>query len=723
MLRFLLAILIMIPMYANSQDPETNAQASSSSQTQDAAVKPPVAKKIHTQKTVNGKALVDDYAWLRERSNPDVKALLEAENAYAAYVMKPTEARQKKLYDEIVSHIKESDDTVPFLKDGYYYYTRTEKGKQYFQLCRKKGSLQAPEQIILDLNQMGEGQKFMAVGQWSVSDDGNLLAYTTDNVGFRQYHLHVRDLRTMQDLPDTTERVVSIAWAADNHSLFYTVEDAVQKRSYRLYRHTVGSDAKQDPSVYEEKDERFDIYVSRTRSKQYLLLTASSHISSEASFLPADKPEGQWTLIAPRVDNVEYYVDHRGDTFYIRTNDTSQTFRLVTAPVASPGKANWKELVASQPDVPLEDFDVFQNFYTLTERVAGLPVFRVVQFSDGSTASIQFPEPTYFATAANNAEFNTANFRYNYQSLVTPPSVFDYNVTTKQSTLLKQNEVPGGFDRNNYVSERVFATASDGTKVPISLFYRKDLKNKAEAPLYLYGYGSYGFSLSATFSAARLPLVDRGLIVALAHIRGGGDLGKPWHDAGKMMNKKNTFTDFIASAEYLTSHGYGSKSKIGIEGASAGGLLMGAVTNMRPDLFHVVLCEVPFVDVMNTMLDASLPLTVPEYEEWGNPNTEPAFDYMLSYSPYDNLAAKDYPAIMVRTSFDDSQVMYWEPAKYVSKLRTVKTDQNPLIFYTNMHGGHGGSSGRYDRIHEVAFNWAFLLTQLGVPEPENAPKP
>jgi oligopeptidase B len=723
MLRFLLAIIIMIPMYANSQNSSTNPQDDSALQPQSAAIKPPVAAKVHTQKTVNGKTLVDNYAWLRERSNPDVKALLEAENAYAAYVMKPTEARQKKLYDEIVSHIKESDDTVPFLKDGYYYYTRTEKGKQYFQLCRKKGSLQAPEQIILDLNQMGEGQKFMAVGQWSVSDEGNLLAYTTDNVGFRQYHLHVRDLRTMQDLPDTAERVVSLAWATDNRSLFYTVEDEVQKRSYRLYKHTVTTDAKQDSLVYEEKDERFDIYVNRTRSKQYLLLTAGSHISSEVSFLPADKPEGQWTLIAPRVDNVEYYVDQRGDTFYIRTNDTSQTFRLVTAPVANPGKANWKELVASQKDVPLEDFDVFQNFYTLTERVAGLPVFRVVQFSDGSKASIQFPEPTYFATAANNAEFNAADFRYNYQSLVTPPSVFDYNVSTKQSTLLKQNEVPGGFDRNNYVSERVFATASDGTKVPISLFYRKDLKNKAEAPLYLYGYGSYGFSVSATFSAARLPLVDRGLIVALAHIRGGGELGKPWHDAGKMMNKKNTFTDFIASAEYLTSHGYGSKARIGIEGGSAGGLLMGAVTNMRPDLFHVVLCEVPFVDVMNTMLDASLPLTVPEYEEWGNPNTEPAFDYMLSYSPYDNLASKDYPAIMVRTSFDDSQVMYWEPAKYVSKLRTLKTDQNPLIFFTNMHGGHGGSSGRYDRIHEVAFNWAFLLTQLGVPEPEGAPKP
>src|SRR5208283_3426895 len=361
MLRVLLATLIVIPMYANSQDTASMTQGDSSSNGGAAAVvTPPVATKIHTQKTVNGKTLVDDYAWLRERSNPDVKALLEAENAYAEYVMKPTEPRQKKLYDEIVSHIKESDDTVPFLKDGYYYYTRTEKGKQYYQLCRKNGSLQAPEQIILDLNQMGEGQKFMAVGQWSVSDDGNLLAYTTDNVGFRQYHLHVRDLRTMQDMPDTAERVVSVAWAADNHSLFYTVEDEVQKRSYRFYRHAVGSDAKHDQLVYEEKDERFDIYISRTRSKQYLLLTARSHISSEVSFLPADKPEGQWTLIAPRVDNIDYSVDHRGDTFYIRTNDTSQTFRLMTAPVASPGKANWKELVASQPNVPLEDFDVFQ---------------------------------------------------------------------------------------------------------------------------------------------------------------------------------------------------------------------------------------------------------------------------------------------------------------------------------------------------------------------------
>src|SRR5450631_3124085 len=435
MLRILLVVLILIPMVANSQNSAAAAQPDSSSPLQGVAVKPPVAKIVHTEKTVNGKKLVDDYAWLRERSNPEVKALLEAENAYAEYVMKPTEARQKKLYDEIVGHIKESDDTVPFLKDGYYYSTRTEKGKQYFQLCRKKGSLDAPEQIILDLNQMAEGQKFMAMGQWAVSDDGNLLAYTTDNVGFRQYHLHIRDLRTMQDLPDTAERAVSLAWAADNHALFYTVEDEVQKRSYRLYKHAVGSDAKLDPIVYEEKDERFDVYVSRTRSKKYLLLTAGSHISSDVRFLPADQPDGKWTLIAPHVDNVEYYVDHRADTFYIRTNDTSQTFRLVTAPVASPGKENWKELVAARPDVPLKDFDVFQNFYVLSERMAGLPVFRVIQFNDGSSASIKFPEPTYFATPANNVEFNTEAFRYNYQSLITPPSVFDYNVTTTHSTL------------------------------------------------------------------------------------------------------------------------------------------------------------------------------------------------------------------------------------------------------------------------------------------------
>ena len=704
----------------------------SSSEAPTTTPQPPVAKKVHTARTLNGVILTDDYAWLRERGNPDVKSYLEAENVYAEQMTSSLAPVREKLYEEIVSHIKETDDTVPYLKDGYYYYTRTEKGKQYFVLCRKKRSdsstptvaapgtpeaIDAPEQVLLDLNQMGEGQPFMAVGAAAVSDDGNWLAYTTDNVGFRQYKLHVRDLRTGKDLPDIAERVDSVAWASDNTTLFYTVEDEVQKRSYRMYRHTAGTDTAKDPLIYEEKDERFNIEVIRTRSREFVMLFIGSHTTTEMRFLSAAQPEGEWKIMYPRRDNVEYYADHRGDRFYIRTNDKAQTFRIVTAPVATPGHEQWKELIAPRPDVPIEDIDVFQDFYVVTERLGGYPSFHVVQFADGSSHDIKFPEPAYMASGQNNQEFNSRTYRYQYQSLITPPSVFDYFVGVHRSTLLKQNEVPGGFDRNNYVSERLFANASDGTKIPISLFYRKNLKDKAKAPLYLYGYGSYGFSLPASFSPARLPLADRGVIVALAHIRGGGELGKPWHDAGKMQKKKNTFTDFVAAAEYLVANGYGAKDRVAIEGGSAGGLLMGAVTNMRPDLFKVVLAQVPFVDVMNTMLDPSLPLTVPEYEEWGNPEHDPAFHYMLSYSPYDNIAKKNYPSILVRTSFDDSQVMYWEPAKFVAKMRTLKTDQNPLIFYTNMHGGHGGSSGRYDKFREVAFDYAFMLSQLGVEEP------
>jgi oligopeptidase B len=709
--------------------------AVASSDAQTTADQPPIARKIHTERTLNGVTLTDDYAWLRERANADVKAYLEAENAYAEQKTASLAAVRQKLYDEIVSHIKETDDTVPFVKDGYYYYTRTEKGKQYVIICRKKApdlnapksvgtpeAIHAPELVLLDLNQMAEGQPFMAVGPSAVSDDGRWLAYTTDNVGFRQYRLHIRDLDTGKDLPDTAERVTSVAWASNNKTLFYTVEDEVQKRSYRLYRHMAGTDTAKDSLIYEEADERFNVNVDRTRSREFVTLLIGSHTTTETRFLPAAQPSGEWKTIEPRRDNVEYYADHRGDRFYIRTNDTAQTFRIVTAPVATPGHEHWKELIAPRGDVPIEDIDVFQNFYVVTERLGGYPAFRVVQFAGGSTKQIEFPEPAYFASGQANAEFNTKAYRYQYQSLITPPSVYEYSVDAHSSTLLKQNEVPGGFDRANYASERVFATAGDGTKVPISLFYRKDVKEKAKAPLYVYGYGSYGYPLPASFSAARLPIADRGVVVALAHIRGGGELGKPWHDAGKMMEKRNTFTDFIAATEYLVANGYGAKDRVAIEGGSAGGLLMGAVTNMRPDLFKVVLAQVPFVDVMNTMLDPSLPLTVPEYEEWGNPEHDPAFHYMLSYSPYDNIAKKGYPSILVRTSFDDSQVMYWEPAKFVAKLRVTKTDQNPLIFYTNMHAGHGGSSGRYDRYHEVAFDYAFMLSQLGVEEPSNAAK-
>jgi oligopeptidase B len=683
---------------------------------------PPVAKKVHTENHVNGGDLVDEYRWLREKSNPEVAQYLEAENAYAEAVMKPTEALQKKLYDEMVSHIKETDVSVPYRRDdGFYYYSRWEQGRQYQIHGRKKsaadGSLDqsAPEQIVLDVNQLAQGQKFMSLGAFQPSDNGNFIAYSTDNTGFRQYRLHVRDLRSGQDLPDeTAERVGSIAWAADNKTLFYTIEDVQTKRQYRLYRHVVGTPSAGDKLIYEEPDEKFNIGVQRTRSKKFLILGVGSHTTSEARFLDASTPNAEWKLIAPRQQDVEYDPDHLGNLFYIRTNDKGRNFRLVTAPVGAPGKENWKEILPVRPDVMLQDFEPFADFYVLVERENGLPQLTVVDLKSGKKQRIAFPEPAYTASPSTNASFKTNFFRYSYQSLVTPGSVFDYNVQTNRSALLKQNEVPGGFDRNNYASERVWATAKDGTKIPVSIVYRRDMKKPdGSNPLYVSGYGSYGFPLPVTFSSNRLSLLDRGVVMAYAHIRGGGDLGKPWHDAGRMMQKMNTFTDFIACVAYLVANKYGARDRIAIEGGSAGGLLMGAVTNLRPDLFRAVVSHVPFVDVMNTMLDASLPLTVPEYEEWGNPNQKPAYDYMLRYSPYDNLRKGAYPAILVKTSFNDSQVMYWEPAKYVAKLRTLKTDDRVLLLKTNMAAGHGGSSGRYDFLKEVAFDYAFILTQLG----------
>ena len=681
---------------------------------QPAHAAPPVANKIHTENHIHGGTLVDDYRWLREKSNPEVAQYLETENAYTDAIMKPTEPLQKKLYDEMVSHIKETDVNVPYKDGDYFYYSRVEAGKQYPIFARKKASLDAAEQITLDVNALAQGEKFMALGAYDVSEDGNLLAYSTDNTGFRQYRLHVRDLRSGKDLPDTAEKTGSIVWASDNQTIFYTVEDPA-KRHYRLYRHKLGTDSKNDDLVYEEKDERFNIGAEKSRSRKYILLASASHTTSEFRYLDAGNPAGEWKLIAPREQDVEYYADHLGDSFYIRTNDKGRTFRLVAAPVSDPGKKNWKEIVPVRADVMLSDFEPFQDFYVLVERENGLPQLTIVDLASGAKQRIAYPEPIYTASPQVNREFKTKFFRYSYQSLITPSSVFDYDVEKHASTLLKQTEVPGGYDPSKYKSERVWATAKDGTRIPISVVYRKDLKKEdGSNPLYVSGYGSYGFSLPVTFSGNRLSLLDRGVVMAYVHIRGGGEMGKPWHDAGRMMNKMNTFTDFIACAEYLAANKYGARDRIAIEGGSAGGLLMGAVTNLRPDLFKVVLSHVPFVDVMNTMLDASLPLTVPEYEEWGNPHEKPAYDYMLKYSPYDNLKKGAYPAILVKTSFNDSQVMYWEPAKYVAKLRTLKTDNNVLILKTNMAAGHGGSSGRYDRFKEVAFDYAFLLTQLGV---------
>ena len=674
---------------------------------------PPVAKKIPKITEINGRKLVDNYYWLRDKPNPEVKAYLEAENAYTDAVMKPTEGFQKKLYGEMLSRIKETDVDVPYKEGDYFYYSRTEAGKQYPIRCRKRGSVDAPEEVVLDINELAKGQVFMGVWAYTVSRDGNLLAYSTDSTGFRQYVLHVKDLRTGQVLPDHAEKVGSVVWANDNKTLFYTVEDAA-KRQYRLYRHSVGT-TEQDTLVYEEKDERFDLDANKTRSRAYIFLVSGSHTTTEVRYIPADQPMAEWKVMEPRRQDIEYYPDQNGDFFYLRVNDAGRNFRLVKAPVNDPRRQNWQEVVPHRATVMLEDIDFFKNYYVLYERENGLPQVRVTDLASSESRRIEFPEPAYMTYPYVNREYDTTKFRYNYQSFITPQSIFEYDMASGASMLLKQKEVPGGYDRTRYQVERIYATASDGVKIPISVVHRKGAKLDGTGPLHIEGYGSYGYASDIYFDSNLFSMVDRGVVSAIVHIRGGGEMGKAWHDDGRMMHKKNTFTDFIACAEYLVAQGYGSKDKLVIEGWSAGGLLMGAVLNMRPDLFHAAIVGVPFVDVINTMLDESLPLTVPEFEEWGNPKQKAAFDYMISYSPYDNIEAKAYPNMLVKTSFNDSQVMYWEPAKYVAKMRALRTDHNVLILKTNLDpAGHGGASGRYDRLKEAAFDYAFMLTQMGI---------
>jgi oligopeptidase B len=684
-------------------------------------VQPPVAKRLLKETQIHGDTLKDEYFWMREKSNPEVPAYLEAENAYTDSLMSPTKQLQDKLYRELLSHVKETDTSAPYKQGDYFYYSRTEEGKQYPIYARKHLKLDAPEEIILDQNELAKGEKFMNLGAFAVSDDAHYLAYSTDNTGFRQYTLHVKDLRTGKLFSESVPKTNSIAWANDNKTIFYVVEDSA-KRPYRLYRHELGTDPAKDTLVYEEADEAFNVDVYKSRSRKFLFTELASHTTSEIRYLSGDKPAGEWKMIAPRVHDQEYYVADHGDFFYVRTNLGGRNFGLMTAPVNDPDRKNWKSLVPNRENVMVEHLEMFADFMVLAERENGLQQLRVIDLRNGDLKpfradnKIKFPEAVYAASPGPNREWNTSIFRYNYTSPITPNSSYDYDVNKLTSTLIKQTEVPGGFDRNNYQVERVFATAHDGKKVPISVIYRKGVKRDGTAPLYLYSYGSYGISIPLNFNANRLALLDRGVVVALAHIRGGGDMGKPWHDDGRMMHKMNTFTDFIAAAEYLVAEKYASKDRIAIEGRSAGGLLMGAVTNMRPDLWRAVLTGVPFVDVLNTMLDASLPLTVGEYEEWGNPNKKPDYEYMKQYSPYDNLQAKAYPTILVKTSFNDSQVMYWEPAKYVAKMRTLKpaTDTHPLMLKTNMAAGHGGASGRYDYLHDVAFDYTFFLTQLGV---------
>ncbi|MFS8086103.1 MAG: S9 family peptidase, partial [Acidobacteriota bacterium] len=661
---------------------------------------------------IDGDRLVDNYFWLREKTNPAVIAHLEAENAYTTAVMKPTESLQDNLYKEILGHIKQTDVNVPYRWGDYFYYSRTVEGQQYPIICRKHGNLNAPEQILLDVNELAKGQKFMSIGAFVPSDDGNLLAYSTDNTGYRQYTLHIKNMQTGELFPERIELVDNVAWATDSKTIFYVTEDAVSKRNDKLFRHVLSTDKYE--LIYQEKDELFDIGTQRSRDKALIMLGAFSKTSNEFRYIPANNPNAEWKIVVPRQADHEYDIDHRGNLFYIRTNKGAKNFRVVTAPVSDPSEKNWKEFVAHRPAVKIDSVDLFADYAVLSEWENGLEQIEIVNFKNKQRHRIVLPEPVYAAGLGANREFNTTVLRYNYQSLVTPSSVFDYDMNTRKATLMKQTEVPGGFDKANYKSERVFATASDGTKIPMSVVYRQGTKLDGSAPMLLYAYGSYGIPISPGFSAGRLALLDRGVIYVIAHIRGGGELGEPWREAGRMMKKMNTFTDFIACAEHLVKQKYTSSDRLVIQGGSAGGLLMGAVTNMRPDLFKAVVAQVPFVDVLNTMLDASLPLTTSEYIEWGNPNEKAAYDYMKTYSPYDNVAKKNYPAMLVKVSLNDSQVPFWEGAKLVAKIRELKTDRNPLLLKVNMGAGHGGASGRYDAIHDTAFDYAFMLWQMGI---------
>ena len=673
-------------------------------------IAPPVARQEPHVTVVHGDRREDPYFWLRRKDDPEVIAHLGGENAYTDAIMKPTEAFQEALYAEMLARIKEDDQSVPYRRGAWLYYARTEKGKQYSIQCRKRAD-DAPEEITLDLNVLAEGHPYLSLGVFAPSDDGRLLAYSTDVTGFREYTLYVKDLETGALRPDRVDKVSSVAWDADGRTLFYVTEDDA-KRPHRLWRRRLGETTGQ--LLYEETDELFRLGVWRSRSREYLFVQSRSFTSAEVRYLRADTPDGPWGVVHPREKDHEYDIDHGGGLFYLRTNGGGRrNFRLVTAPVDDPTAARWTELIPHREEVMLDDVDVFADQYVVQEREDGLVKLRIVDLATGAGHHVQFPEPTYDVSPEQNAEFRTTAYRFRYQSLVTPASVYDYEIPTRELILRKQTEVLGGYDPTQYRSERVHAIAPDGRRVPISLVARADLPRNGAAPMLLAGYGAYGLPYPVTFSSNRLSLLDRGVTIAIAHIRGGGELGKRWHDDGRMMNKRNTFTDFIAAADFLVAGRYTSRDRLVIEGGSAGGLLMGAVLNLRPDLAHATVLRVPFVDVVNTMLDESLPLTVGEFEEWGNPKIPEQYQYIRSYCPYTNLRAAAYPNVLVRTGLNDSQVMYWEPAKWVAKLRSLTSGARPVLFKIDMASGHGGPSGRYDYLREIAFDYAYVLWKLG----------
>jgi oligopeptidase B len=669
---------------------------------------PPIAPKHPHSVRLHGDTRVDDYFWLRDKESPEVRAYLDAENGYAERFMAPTLGLQKALYEEVTARIQETDQSAPYRKGPFEYYHRTEEGKQYRTYCRREPDKPETEAVLLDLNALAEGRTFLELGVYEVSPDGRYLAFSLDQTGFREYTLQIKDLQTEEVLRERIENVKSVAWASDSETFFYTVDDQA-KRPYRVLRHRVGA-TENDPVLYQEDDARFRVAVWRARSGGFVYRGSFSHTTSEIAFVKADEPTGRWRIVAPREQNVEYDIEHRGQVFLLRTNDRGRNFRVVQAPIDQPGRHAWEEVVPHRDDVMIEGLDVFDGFYALFEREKGLPYVRIKRFSGAVGERIEVDEPVYSIYPEHNEEFHARTYRFRYESLTTPDSVFDYDVVDQTRTLVKQIEVLGGYDPRHYQSERLWVTASDGTDVPVSLVYKKGALDDGPAPMLLVGYGSYGYPYPTTFSHMRVSLLDRGFIHAIAHVRGGGELGKRWHEEGRREHKIHTFTDFIAVAEHLIARGYTTTSELAIQGGSAGGLLMGAVVNMRPDLFGKVISHVPFVDVLNTMLDDSLPLTVGEYEEWGNPNESEAYFRIKGYCPYTNIKRGSYPTMLVRTSLNDSQVMYWEPAKYVAKLRAHKTDDNPLVFHINMDAGHGGSSGRYDYLKETAFDYAFLLS-------------
>ncbi|SCY89964.1 oligopeptidase B [Flavobacterium caeni] len=673
---------------------------------------PPTAAKKPVVLEKHGDRRTDDYFWLNDRDNPEVIDYLNRENDYYEAMTAHTKTFQADLFEEMKARIKEDDESVPYLYNGYYYITRFEKGKDYPIHARKKGSLSAPEEILFDCNELAQGHSYFQLGGLGISPDNRFATFGVDTVGRRIYTIRIKDLQTGEILPDQIDNVTGgSVWANDNRTIFYTRKDKVTLRPDKVYRHKMGDDVTQDPLVYDEQDDTFDVSISKEKSKKYIVIGCSSTMTTEFRILPADKPEGEFKVFQKRTRGLEYHMAHYGDHFYIVTNkDKATNFKLMKTPELATSKENWVDLIPHRKDVLLEDIEIFKNFLVVEERSNGLNKILIKPWSGSGDYYLPFDSETYTAYTTSNVDFDTDVLRYSYQSLATPPSVIDFDMKAKTKDVKKEQQVLGGkFDKNNYTEERVWATAADGTKIPISMVYRKGISKDGKNPLLLYAYGSYGASMDPYFSSARLTLLDRGFIFAIAHIRGGEELGRKWYEDGKLLKKKNTFTDFVDCSKYVIAQNYTSPQHLYAEGGSAGGLLMGAVINMAPELYRGVIAQVPFVDVVTTMLDDSIPLTTGEYDEWGNPNDKKYYDYMKSYSPYDNVAKKDYPNLYVSTGLHDSQVQYWEPAKWVAKLRENKTDKNLLFLDTNMKAGHGGASGRFEALKEVAKEFSFLL--------------